>query len=64
MAEYYNTRLNCYVWINGSELNQQEKVTGAMVTDFELENFGCPQLKQCAIANVREEGGQMWRRGI
>jgi hypothetical protein len=53
VAEYYNTRLECLVWINGSELNQQEKVNG-MVRDFGLENSGCPMLIKFAIANVPE----------
>jgi hypothetical protein len=58
MSEYYNTRLKCKVWINGWELDQLEKVPGAVVADFGLENSGCPQLIRCAIANVREDGGQ------
>jgi hypothetical protein len=52
-AKYYDTRLKCLVWINGSELNQQEKVEG-MVTNFGVENSGCPHIIKCAIANVRE----------
>jgi hypothetical protein len=60
MAEYYNARLKCNVWINIWELNQEEKVPGAVVADFGLEISGCLQLIRCAIANVRE-GGQMRR---
>jgi hypothetical protein len=64
MVEHYNTRLKCNVWINGWELNQEEKVPGAVVSNFGVENSGCPQLIRCTIANVGEEGGQMRRGGI
>jgi hypothetical protein len=49
-AEYCNTHLRCLVWINGSELNQQEKVEG-LVRDFGVENSGCPQIIKYTIAN-------------
>jgi hypothetical protein len=62
MSEYYNTLIDCKVWINGRELDQLEEVPGALVLYFGLEKSGCPQLIRCAIANVREEGGNKRRR--
>jgi hypothetical protein len=62
MSEYYNTLIKCNVWINDRELDQLEEVPGSVVLDFGVEKAGCPQLIQCAIANVREEVGNK-RRG-
>jgi hypothetical protein len=64
MAEHYDTRFKCKVWINGWERDQLEKVPGALVPDIGLENTECPQLIRCAIANVRKEGGQRRKGGI
>jgi hypothetical protein len=50
------------VWIKGRELDQLEEVPGTFAPDFGLEKIGCPHMVQCAIANVREEGGNK-RRG-
>jgi hypothetical protein len=61
MAEYYNTLIKFNVWINGREHDQLEEVPGSVVLDFGVEKAGCPQLIQCAIANVREEGGNKKR---
>jgi hypothetical protein len=61
MAEYYNTLIKCNVCINGREHDQLEEVTNSAVLYFGVEKAGCPQLLQCAIANVREGGGNMMR---
>jgi hypothetical protein len=49
------------VWINGREHDQLEEVPGSVVLDVGVEKAGCPQLIQCAIANVRKEGGNKKR---
>jgi hypothetical protein len=57
MAEYYNTLINCNACINGWEHDQLEEVPGSVIYGFGVERAGCPQVIQCAIANVPEEGG-------
>jgi hypothetical protein len=61
MAECYNTLIKCNVCINGREHDQLEEVPNSAVYDFGEEKAGCPQLIQCAIANVR--GGGNTRKG-